>query len=204
MKVWHWMCKTFPAHQVNIKVPVTRFTQPLEHEQGQSLYKLLNGVYCTFTVCSPDGRVVGCADVMGINGLAIGNQQLKQALLAKCGIAYCVLKPVSLPTIAAIRGVFLDETACAEPALKIKPREERHREFEEALMAEARLKLSTALTRQRHIRDSGFSPLAPSSYGQAVAHASQGNFKGADASGHGMLSGWQRNSFLMPLESRPR
>lgn len=31
-QVWHWMCKTFPVHQVNIKIPVTRFTQPLEHE----------------------------------------------------------------------------------------------------------------------------------------------------------------------------
>lgn len=203
-QVLHWMCKTFPMHQVNIKIPVTRFTQPLERRQGESLHKILDGVYCTFTVCSPDGHVVGCADVMGANGLASRNRQLKQALLAKCGIAYCVLKPVSLPAQAAIRSDFLGETVPAEPVFKIKPREERHRELEEALLAEARLKLSTVLTRQRRIRDSEFAPLAANSCSHAVAHASQGSFEEVDASGHGMLAGWQHNSFLAPLESRPR
>ena len=205
-QVWHWLCKTFPLHQVSIKIPVTRFTQPLERQQGENLFKLLNGVYCTFTVCSPDGHVVGCADVMG---LASSNRLLKQALLAKCGVAYYVLKPRSLPTTGAIRSDFLGETAPAEPlftppepALQNKPRVERIRELEEALLAEARLKLSTALNRQRHIRESGFAPLTLDSERHASAHAYNSNFEGVDVNGHSMLPVWQHDSFLVPLDSR--
>lgn len=186
-EVWRWMCKTFPAHQVNIKIPVTRFTLPLEREQAESLYKLLNGVYCTFTVCSPDGRVAGCADVMGANGPPGNNRQLKQALLAKCGIGYCVLNPTGLPTTAGIRSYFLNETVPAKPAKQTRPREERYRELEAALLAESRQKLSTALNRQRTIRDSGFSTLTPDSDGDK---------------GQSMRPVWQRNSFLVPLEGR--
>lgn len=158
-QVWHWMCKSFPLHQVNIKIPVTRFTHPLEGEQRENLYKLLSGVYCTFTVSAPDGRVVGCVDVIGVNGPAGANCQLKQALLVKCGIAYRVLRSVSLPTIAEIRSDFLGKAVLAEPAAQIKPREGRYREPEEALLAEARLKLSTALNRQRRFREREFTPL---------------------------------------------
>ena len=200
--VWHWLCKTFPVHHVNIKIPVTRFTQPLEKTQGEHLFKVLDGVYCTFTVCSPDGRVVGCADVMGATGLASRNRQFKQALLAKCGIAYCVLQPLSLPAGAAMRSDFLGETAPAEPTPKIKPREARYRELEEALLAQARLKLSTALTRQRRIRDSGFASLTPDGCSPALAGTSEGEAEDAHASGHGLLAGWQQNSFLAPLDSR--
>jgi hypothetical protein len=200
-QVWHWMCQTFPMHQVNIKIPVTRFTHPLAGEQRENLYKLLNGVYCTFTVSAPDGRVVGCVDVIGVNGLASANCQLKQALLVKCGIAYRVLRPVSLPTIAEIRSDFLGEAVLDEPAAQIKPREGRYREFEEALLAEARLKLSTALNRQRRFREGEFTSLTPDTYSPAMAQASKSSQEGIDGKDLGLLPGWQRNSFLAPLDS---
>ncbi|MEP6589337.1 MAG: hypothetical protein ABJA84_11345 [Polaromonas sp.] len=186
-QVLQWLCKTFPQHQVSIKIPVIRFTRPLELDQGQNLYRLLNGVYCTFTVCASDGHVVGCADVMGRNGLASSNRQFKQALLTQCHIPYCILKPGSLPATAAIRSEFLGETAPTEPvfaptgpALEHEPRAKRERELEEALLAEARLNLSTTLDRQRRHRDSGFLPLTPDSDSHAPAHAFKNNFEGSD------------------------
>lgn len=188
-QVWHWMCKTFPVHQVNVKIPVTRFTRPLGRKEAENLYKLLNGVYCTFTICASDGRVVGCADVIGVNGPASNNRQLKQALLAKCGIAYCVLRPMSLPAAAAIRSDFLGESVPAPTPSLHKARAERDQELEEALLAEARLKLSMALNRQRYVRDSDFSALTPNS---------------DRVSGDSLLPGWQHNSFLAPLCSRSR
>ena len=203
-QVWHWLCKTFPQHHVNIKIPVTRFTRPLEPEQGKSLYKLLDGVYCTFTVCSPNGRVLGCADVMGANGLSSNNRQLKQNLLDKCGIVYYVLRPVSLPATATIRNDFLGETAAAESAMHNKPRAQRYQELEEALLAEARRKLSTTLGRQRYGRESRFSPLVPNSFPDALAHASSHGFEKGNVNDHALLPGSQYNSFLMPLESRHR
>lgn len=186
-EVWHWICKTFPMHQVNVKIPVTRFTRPLDRTQSENLYKLLNGVYCTFTICAPDGRVVGCADVMGVNGPVSNNRQLKQTLLAKCGIAYYILRPMSLPAAAEIRSDFLGESVPVDAAPLHKPRTEGDRELEETLLAEARLKLSMALNRQRHIRNSGFTPLMPNS---------------DPVSGDNLLPVWQHNSFLAPLSSR--
>lgn len=200
-QVWHWMCKTFPVHQVNIKIPVTRFTHPLEPEQGENLYKLLNGVYCTFTVSAPDGHVVGCVDVIGVNGQASANWQLKQALLVKCGIAYRLLRPVSLPTVAEIRSDFLGEAVLDEPAVQINSREDRYRELEEALLAEARMKLSTTLNRQRRIRESEFMPLTPVAYSPAMAQACKSSLEASDGKGLSPLPGWQRNSFLAPLDS---
>lgn len=209
-QVWRWMCKTFPAHQVNLKMPLTRFTRSIDDAQGLSLYELLNGMYCTFTVCAPDGHVVGCADVMGMNGLTRKGWQLKQVLLAKCGIAYCVLKPLSLPTAAFIRHEFLGDKAFLEPvsappapAFSSQPREARYRQMEESMLAEARLKLSTALTRQRRIRDSEFLPLAPACASHASAQARQRSGEGGDAEGQNLLPellpDWQCNSFLAPL-----
>ena len=209
-QVWRWMCKTFPMHQVNLKMPVTRFTRSVDDAQGLGLYQLLDGMYCTFTVCASDGHVVGCADVMGMNGLTRKNWQLKQVLLAKCGIAYCVLKPLSLPTAAFIRHEFLGDKGLLEPvsappapAFSSQPREARYRQMEESLLAEARLKLSTALTRQRRIRDSEFLPLVSVSGGHASAQAHQRSGDGDDADGLSLLPellpDWQCNSFLAPL-----
>ena len=59
-RVWGWLGRVFYDHHIMIKTPVTRFTVPQSREQGQNWYQLLSGVYCTFTVCSADGRVVGC------------------------------------------------------------------------------------------------------------------------------------------------
>lgn len=192
--VWHWMCKAFPGHQVNIKIPVIRFTLPLDHGKRQDLYMLLKGVYCTFTVCSPEGRVLGWADVMGRNGLPSENRQLKQALLTQCGIAYRVLQPLNLLSVAEIRSDFLGEAPRAPvPAFKNKPRTERYREFEEGLLAEAGLKLSTARHRQRSLRDSQFSSLTPYPDALARVHVFRNNAGNID---------WQPNSFLAPLGDR--
>jgi len=208
-QLWQWMCTTFPAHRVSLKMPLTRFTQPLNLAQGRGLYKLLGGVHCTFTVCTPDGLVVGCADVMDAGGLASKNRLLKKAVLTRCGIAYCVLQPACLPSATDIRSEFLGQKPVpqaapqathspAQPALSAKSREERYQKLEEALMAEARVRLSTALDRQRRIRESEFSPLMTDMGRPAPARRIV--MDGEDSERQNLLAGWQPNSFLAPLE----
>ena len=141
-KVWRWLGRVFFDHHVMIKVPVTRFTMPRAKENSEHWYQLLSGVYCTFTVCRADGQVVGCVDVPGVNGISRGNMQLKMTLLSQCGIAYCVVKPDSLPPLEEIRADFLGSNAQCQSK----------KEMEDAAMTTAHQKLRAAVDRQRHKR----------------------------------------------------
>ncbi len=110
-EVWTWLRETFHDHVVLVKLPVSRFTIPLEGEKEKSLQwlELLNSVYATFTVCTMDGKVVGCVDVPGKRGLSTANRELKEDLLSDCGIAYTVVRSSRLPTGNAMRAAFLGE-----------------------------------------------------------------------------------------------
>jgi hypothetical protein len=120
-EVWSWLRHTFHDHVVLVKVPVQRFTTPLDRENGKRgsgsrtqskrLLEQLNGIYTTFTVSTTDGKVVGCLDVPGKRGLSKDDFEVKEALLADCGIAYTVVRGVQLPTSIAMRAAFLGESA---------------------------------------------------------------------------------------------
>lgn len=112
-EVWTWLRSTFPAHLVLVKVPVLRFTVPMDAERTHSAQWLdrLGGVYTTFTVCTEDGTVVGCVDVPGIRGLGRTKRQLKESLLSACNIAYTVVRSTNLPAREAMRAAFLGEIA---------------------------------------------------------------------------------------------
>ena len=111
-EVLSWLRRTFDDHLVMVKLPVLRFTTPVNREKnsgGQQWQKLLNGVYCTFTVCTPSGTVVGCVDVPAKHGLPKGNRDLKESLLSDCSVAYTVVRHTHLPKASAMRAAFLGE-----------------------------------------------------------------------------------------------
>ena len=112
-EVWKWLRSTFHDHVVMVKIPVQRFTIPLDRGHGQAhserWRELLNGVYTTFTVCTTDGKVVGCVDVPGKRGLSQDNFEFKETLLSDCGIPYTVVRGAQLPTGSAMRTAFLGE-----------------------------------------------------------------------------------------------
>lgn len=196
-KVWRWLNQTFFDHHIMVKIPVIRFTLPRTKEQGQYWYKLLSGVYCTFTVCRSDGRVIGCVDVLGPQGLPRSNRRLKQTLLLQCGISYWVLEADSLPTAEEIRTEFLGEAAASARA------PERGRDSRGAMLDTARQNLSAALNRQRRSRNSGRAPLLSDSgpIPMVASGPQPGDSSFPGSSGFG--SGWQQqNSFLTPLDSR--
>ena len=187
-RVWHWLNRVFFDHHVMIKIPVTRFTMPGSKENSAHWYQLLSGVYCTFTVCASDGRVVGCVDVLGPNGISRSNRQLKLTLLSQCGIAYCVVKPGNLPALAEIRTEFLGDKALM-PGNKGR---------DDAMISAAHQKLRAAVNRQRHQRPSDLGRLEPASA------TSSGFGPESLLSDSDFSSGpWQQpNSFIAPLDSR--
>lgn len=120
-KVWSWLRETFHDHQVLVKIPVLRFTALTEKDkekektkasvrlENESLLDRLSGVYTTFTVCTPTGKVVGCVDVPGKVAAPKSTREIKETLLSDCGIAYIVVNPAGLPTGGAMRAAFLGE-----------------------------------------------------------------------------------------------
>ena len=117
-KVWTWLRAAFPDHSVMVKVPVMRFSIPstrdLPENNNQRWHQLLEGVYCTFSVCTLDGKVLGCVDVPGKRGLSRGQREMKEELLLACGIGYTTVRSTSLPSAGAMRTAFLGEALIPE------------------------------------------------------------------------------------------
>ena len=182
---WHWLTTAFPEHHVMLKVPVTRFTKPQKGTSGRDMFQLLDGVYCSFTVCGADGRVIGCVDVPGPAGLSISNQTLKHSLLSQCDIRYWVVDGEHLPSVVEIRTAFLGPQA-------LKRDDEEHARTD-ARFLQSRAHLQALLSRQRHISTakSGSRDTAASQYPSHL-----------DAQDSMLSSGWRHNSFLAPLDSR--
>lgn len=185
--VWRWLQRVFFDQHVMIKIPVTRFTMPRGHANSAHWYQLLSGVYCTFTVCAPDGRVIGCVDVVGPNGISRSNRQLKLSLLSQCGIAYWVVQPDNLPGLAEIRMEFLGDDALAGS-----------KDDDEARIALARQELREVLDRQRHQRPRGLTERK----GAAARGPGAGHRHRQAESGFGSGEWQEANSFIAPLDSR--
>lgn len=186
-RVWHWLNRVFFDYHIMIKVPVTRFTMPQGKENGAHWHQLLSGVYCTFTVCASDGRVVGCVDVLGPNGISRSNRQLKLTLLSQCDIVYCVVKPNNLPALAEIRTEFLGDKALMTG----------NKGRDDAIISAAHQKLRTAVDRRRQQRLSDFGRL------ESASATSSGSGPESLLSDSDFSSAWQQaNSFIAPLDSR--
>lgn len=179
-RAWRWITRVFSDHQVLVKMPVTRFTLPLSKDNSDHWFELLSGVYCTFTVCTAEGHVVGCVDVLGPKGLSLSNQTLKHSLLTQCSIRYWVVDHHHLPTETDIRTAFLGADAMITPERRqsIQPK--------------------GTTTNTQVIRRSGFSPLEspPPDMEPEIPIDDLLSF-------HRPLgSGWHENSFMVPMDSR--
>lgn len=121
-KVWHWLKGAFQDQNVLVKTPISRFTCPREKKYVARAFEVLNSLYCTFVVATSDGTVIGCLDVPNEGGLARSHLDIKENILASCGIAYLVVHPGKLPSIQAVRAAFLEEVQIIEtqepPALR--------------------------------------------------------------------------------------
>lgn len=164
-------------------MPVTRFTTPQVREEGQHWFNLLSGVYCTFTVCTPEGSVVGCVDVPGPLGPSLSNQTLKYSLLTQCNIRYWVVDPEHLPSVTEIRTAFLGDQAMMKQDLE----RTRH----EGAFDASRANLQAALLRRRNEKKTDLARL----------DSVLGNEPDSSYDSH-LSTGWHQNSFITPLDSR--
>ncbi len=124
-EVWHSLRSVFHDHAVMAKTPILRFTQLREPPMPKSAsnattqterrlksdqwLEMLGGLYTTFTICTLDGKVAGCVDVLGKHEGSKASRELKEALLLDCGIAYIVTSAFNVPDASALRELFLGE-----------------------------------------------------------------------------------------------
>ena len=182
--VWVWLAKVMFDQQVLVKLPVTRFTAPKPGTDAAHWYHLLNGVYCSFTICSMEGHIIGCIDVPGPQGLSMGNQTLKHNLLSHCGIHYLVVDPANLPHLIQIRTSFLGEHAARGTGINSQL---------ESQFKDVRENLRAIVDRKRN--GSGKSS-AIAQLDAALPNISE------YGESQQLAPGWEQNSFITPLDSR--
>lgn len=199
---WMWLCAAFPDHHIMLKLPVTRFTLPLNQGESREWYEMLSGVYCTFSVCSANGRVLGCVDLAENRNISRRNRLLKQTLLGQCGIAYWTVRSFHLPTAADVRAAFLGEDDAKSQAASSAAERDRYR----AEIVAMRLKLSNVVAQRRRSRDSRPATLSSQTGSLGSIDSGFGPSVGIDSgfgSSTGFDSNWpQQNSFIAPLDSR--
>lgn len=180
--VWVWLAKVMFDQQILVKLPVTRFTAPQAGTNAAHWYHMLNGVYCTFTVCNMEGQIIGCIDVPGPQGLSMGNQTLKHNLLSHCGLHYLVVDPSNLPHLIQIRTAFLGEHAARGTGFNSQL---------ESQFRDVRENLHAIVDRKRSDKNSAMAQLEASMPNTSEYAESQQ-----------LASGWEQNSFVTPLDSR--
>ncbi len=186
-RVWLWLNKVMFDQQVLLKLPVTRFTAPANRDEAGHWFKLLNGVYCTFTVCTPEGRVIGCVDLAGPLRLR-SNQILKHSLLTQLGIRYRVFDSAKLPHPTQVRADFLGQDAARRTEKEVL--DVRFKDVKKSLQATLDKQRSSKIRRAR-------GPESELDSGSDSVFADSSQFQGSRHS-----SGWDQNSFLTPLDSR--
>lgn len=200
-EVFKWLSTVFHDHLVMVKVPVLRFTLPTEKDKNSAEHwqTLLGGVYCTFTVCTPNGNVVGCVDVPGKRGLKKGNREVKESLLSDCRIAYTVVRSVQMPKTIAMRAAFLGEMEQEDHPKTLPPVGNDSAFFKELneFTNERRLAAKAAALKQLNTNDA-LKPIP--NYSSAGFNPDGSGAAGSDMPSR-LPSQWS-DSFIQPDESR--
>ena len=201
-EVLNWLRTTFKDHLVMVKLPVMRFTIPVKDKKdvGRHWQKMLDGVSCTFTVCTTNGSVVGCVDVPGKRGLPRGNRDLKEGLLSDCGIAYTVVRPFELPKSSEMRAAFLGEANIDEPPEHQETRggdSSFHADLDAFTVQAKRAAKEAALKELNKDSDAKRMPANPTASFDAARTDSSGSMKPPR-----FPAEWE-DSFIRPNDSRP-
>jgi hypothetical protein len=202
-EVLDWLLSTFHDHLVMVKLPVLRFTAPTGRAKKggtPAWQELLGGVYCSFTVCTSDGSVVGCVDVPGKRGLNKANRDLKESLLSDCRIAYTVVRSGHFPKVSAMRAAFLGELE-AEDQLEHQPTRGGDSSFHadlDSFTRQRRLAAQEAALKVLNARDEP----RPSAKSQPLGFNADGTGATGGEESRRFPRQWE-DSFIPPDESRP-
>ncbi len=110
------LCAAFPQHQVMAKLPLVRFCQPVRPREVRYWYELLGTLHVTFAVSSVNGRVLLALDVENERQPSRRGIQIKQSVLAACGVRYLRCPPEQLPSVPELQRLLPDDDRPAPQA----------------------------------------------------------------------------------------
>ncbi len=102
-RVYRLLREALPHHIVLSKLPLVRFSQPVDPSQVRFWYELLGSIHVTFAVCSANGRVLAAIDLDTDRGNSRRVLQIKQAVLGACRVRYLRCPVENLPTVAELQ-----------------------------------------------------------------------------------------------------
>jgi len=102
-RVYRLLREALPHHIVLSKLPLVRFSQPIDPGSVRYWYELLGAIHVTFAVCSANGRVLAAVDLDTDRGNSRRVLQIKQSVLGACRVRYLRCPVDHLPSVAELQ-----------------------------------------------------------------------------------------------------
>jgi hypothetical protein len=102
-RVYRLLREALPHHIVLSKLPLVRFSQPVDPSRVRYWYDLLGAIHVTFAVCSANGRVLAAIDLDTDRGNSRRVLQIKQSVLGACRVRYLRCPVENLPSVAELQ-----------------------------------------------------------------------------------------------------
>ncbi|MBX3604016.1 MAG: DUF2726 domain-containing protein [Piscinibacter sp.] len=102
-RVYRLLREALPHHIVLSKLPLVRFSQPIDPGRVRFWYELLGSIHVTFAVCSANGRVLAAVDLDTDRGNSRRVLQIKQSVLGACRVRYLRCPVDHLPSVAELQ-----------------------------------------------------------------------------------------------------
>ena len=102
-RVYRLLREALPHHIVLSKLPLVRFSQPVDPASVRYWYDLLGSIHVTFAVCSANGRVLAAVDLDTDRGNSRRVLQIKQSVLGACRVRYLRCPVDHLPSVAELQ-----------------------------------------------------------------------------------------------------
>lgn len=104
-RLYRHLRNAFPRHLIVPKLALVRFCQPDDASKARYWHTLLGSSHVTFAVCDPDGRVLLAIDLDGDRPRSRRSLQVRQSVLAACGIKHLRVTAPQLPDISELRSI---------------------------------------------------------------------------------------------------
>jgi Protein of unknown function (DUF2726) len=212
-RVYRLLREALPHHIVLSKLPLVRFSQPVDPARVRFWYDLLGGVHVTFAVCSANGRVLAAIDLDNDRGNSRRVLQIKQAVLGACRVRYLRCPVENLPSVAELQLLVPQAGANARgPQAAVTPPHTLHqaRDTLASTVANRRAERTALWQDSSLFQDSFFAPdtrtegSGHSEFGSLGVSGSPRTRPGSLDSGHGGLGDGSRDDIGGVVVDSPR
>lgn len=112
------LSEALPHHVILAKLPLMRFSQPLDAADSKRWYDLLGSIHVSFAVCSPNGRVIAAVDLDSSHrNTSRRARAIKESVCSACRVRYVRFGSDQLPAISELRQLVPQQGQAARPTV---------------------------------------------------------------------------------------